>query len=564
MKQRILALLLLAALCIGLVACSSTPAEPTAPAETPSATTETPAATDEPADEPAEAPADEPADEPTEAPADEPAVEEPAVEFVTWPLAETTEYVMWQTSTSLPTGYTDYNELSIYQELEARTNLHWEWIYATQENQAEQFSLMLTSGDWADVFCGASAQLLVGGYDYSIEEEIIIDLLPLVQTYMPNYWGMLSSNEVMFTDAKTDEGHLPFLALITEQPDAPFLGYFVRQDWVEAAGMSELQTYDDWETLLAWAKEEKGIAGLFYEGNILRAGFDAHNSFVAKDHATVEYSPITQEYYNYLEKMANWYAMGYLDPDFTSRGMYYTLGGLFAEGQFALFPTINAFYDMLSPQGQALDPDFNMVGAYFPRQNADDVLKVPFQHNAGTQNGAQTSVSTTCENPEIVLQYFDWLFSEEAAYLANYGVEGTHYTLNEDGFTITPTELATAETEVNKTYALMTYVPHLILSRTTSVSSEGVQQASEAWGHHWDPANNITMPGNISLSAEEAETNTYLTDVDTYVQEYTLRVITGQDDLASTWDSYVEAIYQMNIQDCIDAYQAAYTRYINR
>ena len=45
MKQRILALLLLAALCIGLVACSSTPAEPTAPAETPSATTETPAAT---------------------------------------------------------------------------------------------------------------------------------------------------------------------------------------------------------------------------------------------------------------------------------------------------------------------------------------------------------------------------------------------------------------------------------------------------------------------------------------------------------------------------------------
>jgi len=143
-------------------------------------------------------------------------------------------------------------------------------------------------------------------------------------------------------------------------------------------------------------------------------------------------------------------------------------------------------------------------------------------------------------------------------------VEGTHYTLNEDGFTITPTELATAETEVNKTYALMTYVPHLILSRTTSVSSEGVQQASEAWGHHWDPANNITMPGNISLSAEEAETNTYLTDVNTYVEEYTLRVITGQDDLASTWDSYVEAVYEMNIQDCIDAYQAAYTRYINR
>jgi len=131
-------------------------------------------------------------------------------------------------------------------------------------------------------------------------------------------------------------------------------------------------------------------------------------------------------------------------------------------------------------------------------------------------------------------------------------------------FTITPTELALAETEVNKTYTLMADTPHYVLSRTTNANSEGVQQASEAWNLHWDPANDITMPGNISLSSEEAETNTYLTNVNTYVEEYSLRVITGQEDLASSWDAYVEAVYEMNIQDCIDAYQAAYTRYINR
>lgn len=559
MKQRILALLLTAVLCISLAACSSTS---TTPAETNPGTSEstnTPVIPNEGTDEVSAAP-----DESTTV---DTASDEPSIELVSWPLDEKVEYTVWQTSTSLPTGYTDYNELTIYQELESRTNVHLDWSYATIENAKEQFSLMLTSSDWTDVFISPE---LTNGFDYNIEEEIIIDLLPLIPNYMPNYWSMLSADELMLTDAMTDEGRLPFLSLLNESVDPVFMGYFGRQDWIEAAGMTELHTYDDWETLLAWAKSEKGISGLFMGSStgmfgMLMSGFNAYDGFVAMDHQTVEYSPITKSYYNYLEKMSDWYAKGYIDPDFTSRSMFYTLGGMFSDGSFALFPTIYGFYDMLLPAGQANDPNFNMVGVDYPCMNEGDAMLVPVAHNTGVQGGAKTCISYSCENPELILQWFDYLFSEEGAYLSSYGVEGTHYTLEADGIHVTPTELALSETETNKTYTLMSFVPHYVLDRSTVVTaSEGALACTQIWDSRWDPANNITMPNGLSLTAEEAETNTHLTDVQTYVQEYTLQIITGQENLASSWDSYVDAIYAMHIQDCIDAYQAAYTRYINR
>ena len=55
-----------------------------------------------------------------------------------------------------------------------------------------------------------------------------------------------------------------------------------------------------------------------------------------------------------------------------------------------------------------------------------------------------------------------------------------------------------------------------------------------------------------------------VTDVETRANEYILAVITGSSDIDATWDDYVDEIWSLGLQDCIDAKQGAYDRYLDR
>ena len=52
------------------------------------------------------------------------------------------------------------------------------------------------------------------------------------------------------------------------------------------------------------------------------------------------------------------------------------------------------------------------------------------------------------------------------------------------------------------------------------------------------------------------------TDIQMYFEEYTVEVITGKKDLASTWDNYVATVERMGLSDLMDAYQRTYDKSI--
>ena len=85
------------------------------------------------------------------------------------------------------------------------------------------------------------------------------------------------------------------------------------------------------------------------------------------------------------------------------------------------------------------------------------------------------------------------------------------------------------------------------------------------WDARWDPALNVALPTGLALTTEESERVTSrLNDIQTLVEEYTAKVILGETDLNSTWDSFVADVEAMDVADCVDAYQAAYDRYLAR
>lgn len=51
----------------------------------------------------------------------------------------------------------------------------------------------------------------------------------------------------------------------------------------------------------------------------------------------------------------------------------------------------------------------------------------------GFSGGWGVAITSSCENPDRAFQFLDWLASDEAQVLLNWGVEGTHYKINDEG-----------------------------------------------------------------------------------------------------------------------------------
>lgn len=51
----------------------------------------------------------------------------------------------------------------------------------------------------------------------------------------------------------------------------------------------------------------------------------------------------------------------------------------------------------------------------------------------GFSGGWGVAITSSCKDPERAFEFLDWLASDEAQVLLNWGIEGTHYTINEDG-----------------------------------------------------------------------------------------------------------------------------------
>ena len=83
---------------------------------------------------------------------------------------------------------------------------------------------------------------------------------------------------------------------------------------------------------------------------------------------------------------------------------------------------------------------------------------------------------------------------------------------------------------------------------------------NEIWPSNVDE--DIWMMPNITMTSDEA--NRYATimgDVETFVGEKTTAFILGSESIEDGWDSYVESLKGMNIEEAISLQQAALDRF---
>jgi putative aldouronate transport system substrate-binding protein len=465
----------------------------------------------------------------------------------------------------------------IYQVAEEKTGVKMEYEPLSTASSNEQFNVIMASGSYPDLI-GWGLNYATGD-DAAVDEEIYLDIAEYVAEYAPNYYNILSTDDELLKSALTDSGYLVgFHALRTEQTLGK-AGLVIRTDLLNKLGLDKPYTIDEFENVLAAFKDE-GVAQPLVmlapgaiQDNWLAGAFDVAafcNNFpmsVAPTYVQdgeIKFGPLEDGFKEYITLIHDWYEKGYIDSDFISKNTNWNgpdYSNIITNGDAGIFYTdqgnIGGYIEASEVEG------FDLEATYDMHATEDSVNHFAQYKKKSASNGFH--ITTNCSNIELACQWGDWWYTDEASFLANYGVEGIsfEYVDGVPQFTETVTKAPEGQRDALLIYASNDSICCVIDGNAESSSYAEVDKAApEIWNTGMDDS--YVIPSTVSLSADEnTEASNIYSDIETTCMEYIAKFINGDKSL-DEYDDFVATIEAMNIQGYLDIQQEAYDRAMSK
>ncbi len=466
----------------------------------------------------------------------------------------------------------DYNENAFFQELEKRTNVHIEF-QTVPMGSTDAFNLMIASGELPDLIYGPGAYQ--DGMDAAIDDGYYLDMTPYLETHLPNYNKLRTQNEEMKRNSTTDSGRIAAVYQIYQTEQSPWMGLMIRKDWLNELNLEVPTTVSEWETVLTAFKEEKGAyapmslggdLGLYGQGFGISAGAVFSTPWQNVD-GKVVFSNTSDNMKAFLTVLADWYKKGLIDPDFmTKQSAFFADTAMVTTGQTGVFNSIYTLPDMF--KGASEDKDFEVVAIKNPIPDSGEEGRVGYV--IPVIGGAGMAVSADSKNKEIAMKWLDYMYSEEGALLANYGVENDTFTFNEQGkpvftekITKNPDGMAMAQAMAFYTLPPSFLACYYDWTRELAGVSESSIHMMDVWK---EQKTDYNYPAQATMTNEENRefASLYTSNIQTYAAEKITQFITGVNDINTEWDNYVSTIKDLGIDRCIEIKQAALDRYLAR
>ena len=502
-----------------------------------------------------------------------------AAEEITFPLEEPVTLTIWRlpATTDPKLGIVTYNDIEAVQAWEEATNVHIEWTIPPSGQEQESFNLMIASGDYPDIIYDIG-QYYVGGLDKAIADDVIIPLNGYMDNLLSDYNALISRNETVYKDCKTDEGNFPAVYYVNTPDQGPWYGLAMRKDWLDKLGLEVPVTYDDWHTVLTAFKENYGCKSPlwlnFHAGDIFSVfagGYGVSvlgasgNGFINVD-GTVKYSPMEEGYKEYVTMLRDWYAEGLIDPDYYSNttSVYLPPDDLWATGNAGAWPEIYSLIDLRPYMGaDENNQDMDVVAVPAPVKAAGDKVNL-YQYNF-TRGTGTAAITTACKNPDLAAAYLNLGSKQEWAWLAYYGVEGDTYNIVDGKPVYTDKVLHNPDglsaNDAMTKFCFRSAGMYIWDRELQTAGPKALAAINDIW-----PSNqgDVYMMPNITMTSEEANRySTLMGDISTFVEENTTKFILGTRDIAE-WDDYVNALKGMGAEEAISLQQAALDRFLAR
>ncbi len=473
--------------------------------------------------------------------------------------------------------FTNLAETPVAKEIMKRTGINLKFIHPPVGQEKEQFNIMLASGDRPDIVVGMFNDYK-GGPSQAVADGLIIDPTELVQKYAPNFKRLLANDPMADKVVRNAEG--TFLggfgaSMSLDKPfgeDHAYVGMMIRQDYLDKVSLPMPETIDEWYTVLKAFKDQLGLEAPFAwnhngkpgsdileNSSIIASAFGVKGKDFYHDNNVVKYAPIEPGYKEYLTVLNKWYKEGLITKDFATHTYDEHVLSEMQSGKSGAAAMHLYWYASIKDK---MEPGAKLVPALSPVVNKGDRLRLRDAYGWFVSKANAKHITTNNKYPIESVKLIDWLYSEEAKLLTNWGIEGESYTLV-DGNPQFTDMYKEDQAKVGSMYS-----PNRLkqnMDDRMNMLQYPLPEQHEAFDLWEGQATNemALPPGRIFTDEEKNENDKIMTEVETYQGEMFLKFVMGIEPL-DKFDSYVNTIKSLKIDNVIKNNQAALDRLNSR
>lgn len=435
------------------------------------------------------------------------------------------------TSYALPSGKFLDNPTAKY--LAEKTNTVLDVQFLPNANYLEQLKLKFAAGDFPDAFLSFG----LNQQDGALENGLLLPLNDLIDKYGPN----LKKNIPQYAwDAVTLNGQIYGIPEPSIQPSART--FFIRKDWLDKVQLGIPKTSDELLNVLrafrdqdvngngdpndevplatrAYAWSDENIWGMWglqpgvsteYEGKIIPGMIH----------------PRFKEALRFLQTA---YQEGLLDKEYLASDLSKWRQKIYSDRAGVWGWTPEGVWSFQ-----------NEIDATSPNAKAD-VIAIPTPVGAGFdgQAGAQIlpvgkiyQVLKSSEHPEAIVQFFDWLLSDEGQIFSEIGIEGINYKKENGKIVYDPESEKKEASEWRLLFEMHGLNQTAFEAKYDETQRAKLQAAYDISSHEGFP--NLTE-GMPPVSSE------FQPLYGTAYQEAASKIIVDNAPVDVTWDAFVES-----------------------
>ncbi|MCV2404001.1 extracellular solute-binding protein [Marinomonas sp. C2222] len=437
-------------------------------------------------------------------------------------------------------------------------------------NSQELFNLMLVSGNLPD-FVGGNA-LKDSFFQYGMEGAFL-PLNDLIEQYAPNIKAFFEQYPDKKKAITAPDGNIYHIAYFPDGQAAR--AYYIRQDWLDKLGLEQPQTVDELYTVLkafrdqdpngngkkdevpAFFRHWEEMIRLVTLWDARTTGMDSAHQFYIKDKTTAQHGYVEENYRTGIRNLAKWYKEGLIDQEVFTRGskardylLSNNLGGMTHDW----FASTAGYNDSLKDRV----PGFEWIPMAPPATPSGVRIE---ENGRATVKPDGWALTYSNRDPIASIKYMDFIFTEKGRNIANFGVEGVHWTMVDGKATYTD-EVLNADTAVNTQMRNVgAQIPlgypqdyNYEKQWTNEIAAKGIEMYTDN-NYIIEQFNGVAM-----TVAERLVYDKYWPGILTYMLEAQQRWILGSADVDEEWDGYIARINKLGYDKVIKVYQAAYDR----
>lgn len=441
-----------------------------------------------------------------------------------------------------------------------------------ETDSAQAFNLMITGKHLPDIVGGDRVDINKYGL-----EGAFMPLNDLIEEYAPDIQAALEKYPDVKGAITAEDGNIYQIPFIYQSQTAE--AWFIRQDWLDAVGREMPTTVDELhDTLVAFIEQDangnnkKDEIGYFMRQSSLDnrmtpllSLFGVSDYWHVNDDGSVSIASYSQEYKEAVKMVSQWYAEGLIDPEIFTRDAN-VREMLFSENNGGLthdwIPSTSGY----NRSTAKVVPGFHLVGMVPPADVNGDVWEVSSRDRL---TGSGWAISSTNEHPEETMKYMNFWFTETGRRMSTYGVEGVTYNMV-DGEPVYTDDLLNSGEPVNGAIMKMGgQVEDMAYLHDNSyekfvMDEEGAKllEAYEETGvvgakYPKVPALPFTAEETDLISSKYPACRTYMLE---QLQKWTF----DGSNIDAEFDTYMETLRGMGMDEIQAAYQNAYDRLMGK